>query len=46
MEQLEGALDHVLGARGDLGAAAEAGEVVAGVAIVLLDAEGQVFAGE
>src|SRR3954463_15601418 len=34
------------GARGDLGAAAETGEVVAGVAVVLLDREGQVLAGE
>src|SRR3954452_13412294 len=34
------------GARGDLGAAAEAGEVVADVAVVLLDREGQVLAGE
>src|SRR4051794_37792344 len=34
------------GARGDLRAAAEAGEVVADVAVVLLDREGQVLAGE
>src|SRR5215203_3591058 len=46
VEQLEGALDHVPGAGGDLGAAAEAGEVVAGVAAVLLDAEGQILACE
>src|SRR3954454_2247244 len=36
----------VAGARGDLGAAAEAGEMVADVAVVLLDREGQVLAGE
>ena len=34
------------GARGDLGAAAEAREVVADVAVVLLDREGQVLARE
>src|SRR3954447_8122912 len=34
------------GARGDLRAATEAGEVVAGLAVVLLDREGQVLAGE
>src|SRR5690349_874929 len=34
------------GARGDLRAAAEAREVVADVAVVLLDREGQVLAGE
>src|SRR4051794_20561904 len=34
------------GARGDLRAATEAGEVVADVAVVLLDREGQVLAGE
>jgi hypothetical protein len=36
----------VAGARGDLRAAAEAGEVVADVAVVLLDREGQVLADE
>src|ERR671932_688955 len=46
MQQLEGALDHVAGARGDLRAAAEAGEMVADVAVVLLDREGQVLADE
>ena len=45
-EQPERPVDHVAGARGDLGAAAEAGEVVAGLAVVLLDREGQVLAGE
>src|SRR5215211_7941002 len=45
-EQPEGAIDHVPGARGDLRAAAEAGEVVADLAVVLLDREGQVLAGE
>jgi hypothetical protein len=34
------------GARGDSGAAAEAGEVVADLAVVLLDREGQVLADE
>jgi hypothetical protein len=45
-EQLEGAVDHVAGARGDLRAAAEAGEVMTGVAVVLLDRKGQVLADE
>src|SRR3954466_7340477 len=45
-EQPERPVDHVAGARGDLGAAAEASEVVADVAVVLLDREGQVLAGE
>ena len=45
-EQPERPVDRVAGARGDLGAAAEAGEVVADVAVVLLDREGQVLAGE
>ena len=44
--QLQGPVHHVAGARSDLGAAAEAGEMVAGVAVVLLDSEGQVLAGE
>src|SRR5215218_8222806 len=46
MEQPECAIDHVAGARGHLGAAAEAGEVMTDVAVVLLNAEGQVLAGE
>src|SRR5215204_6931127 len=46
MEQPERAIDHVAGARGHLGAAAEAGEVMTDVAVVLLNAEGQVLAGE
>src|SRR5919112_3282322 len=45
-EQPERPVDHVPGARGDLRAAAEAGEVVADLAVVLLDREGQVLAGE
>src|SRR3954466_14023263 len=45
-EQPERPVDHVAGARGDLGAAAEAGEMMADVAVVLLDREGQVLAGE
>src|SRR3954462_11346464 len=46
MQEPERPVDHVTGTRGDLGAAAEAGEVVADVAVVLLDREGQVLAGE
>src|SRR3954471_12936270 len=51
MQEPERPVDHVAGARGDLGAAAgagggEAGEVVADVAVVLLDREGQILAGE
>ena len=38
--------DHVTGARGDLGAATKTGEIVADVAVVLLDREGQILAGE
>src|SRR3954470_2550392 len=46
MQEPESPVDHVPRTRGDLGAAAEAGEVVADVAVVLLDREGQVLAGE
>src|SRR3954454_10814992 len=45
-EQPERPVDPMTGARGDLRAATEAGEVVADVAVVLLDREGQVLAGE
>src|SRR6188472_4591607 len=46
MQEPERPVDHVTGTRGDLGAAAEAGEIVADVAVVLLDREGQILAGE
>src|SRR3954452_10595469 len=45
-EQPEGAVDHVTGAGRDLGAAAEARKMMADVAVVLLDREGQVLARE
>src|SRR3954467_8724045 len=45
-EQPEGAVDHVTGAGRDLGAAAEACKMMADVAVVLLDREGQVLACE
>ena len=45
-EQPERPVDHVTGAGRDLGAAAEAGQVVADLAVVLLDRKGQVLAGE
>src|SRR3954453_17806333 len=45
-EQPEGAVDHMTGTGRDLGAAAEAREMVADVAVVLLDREGQVLARE
>ena len=45
-EQPERAVDHVAGTRGDLRAAPEAGEVMADVAVILLDREGQVLADE
>src|SRR3982751_921 len=46
MKEPERLVDRVTGARGDVGAAAEAGEIVADVAVVLLDREGQILAGE
>ena len=46
MQEPERPVDHVTGTRGDLGAAAEAGKIVADVAVVLLDREGQILAGE
>src|SRR3954466_9864116 len=45
-EQPEGAVDHVTGAGRDLGAAAKAREMMADVAVVLIDREGQVLARE
>src|SRR6476661_9698702 len=46
MQEPERRVDHVTGARGDLGAATKTGEIVADVAVVLLDREGQTLAGE
>src|SRR5947209_5634104 len=46
MQEPERPVDHVTGTRGDFGAAAEAGKIVADVAVVLLDREGQVLASE
>src|SRR3954449_13037863 len=46
MQEPERPVDHVTGTRGDLGAAAEAGKIVADVAVVLLDRERQILAGE
>src|SRR5215213_5014461 len=46
VQEPERRVDHVPSARGDLRPAAEASKVMADVAIVLLDREGQVLAGE
>src|SRR3954471_14625801 len=46
VQEPERRVDHVTGARGDLGAAAEASEVMADIAVVLLDREGQILASE
>src|SRR3954471_21874792 len=46
VQEPERRVDHVSGARGDLRAAAKTGEMVADVAVVLLDREGQILAGE
>ena len=46
MIKAQGQIDHEGDFGDDLGAAAKASEEVANVAVVLLDAEGQVFAGE
>src|SRR4051794_41361819 len=46
VQEPERRVGHVTGARGDLRAATKTGEVVADVAVVLLDREGQVLAGE
>src|SRR3954449_2268513 len=46
VQEPERRVDHVPSARGDLRPAAKASEVMADVAVVLLDREGQVLAGE
>src|SRR6476661_5367701 len=46
VQEPERRVDHVTGARGDLGAATKTGEIVADVGVVLLDREGQILAGE
>ena len=42
----QGQINHFFGFRNDFGAAAKTGEEMADVAVVLLDRESQVFAGE
>src|SRR3954466_11923246 len=46
VQEPERRVDHVTGTRGDLGAATKTGEIVAAVAVVLLDREGQILASE
>jgi hypothetical protein len=46
MIEAQGQIDHLHGFGNDFGTAAEAREKMANVAVVLLDGEGQVFAGE
>src|SRR5690348_3959655 len=46
VQEPERRVDHVTGARGDLGAATKTGKIVADIAVVLLDREGQILAGE
>src|SRR3982751_2098494 len=46
VQEPERRVAHVSGARGDLRAATKTGEIVADVAVVLLDREGQILAGE
>src|SRR5438309_11942346 len=46
VQEPERRVDHVTGARGDLGTATKTGEIVADVAVVLLDREGQILASE
>src|SRR4051794_10969614 len=46
VQEPERRVDHVPSARGDLRPAAKASEVMADVAVVLLDREGQILAGE
>src|SRR3954462_8059558 len=46
VQEPERRVDHVTGARGDLRAATKTGEIVADVAVVLLDREGQILASE
>src|SRR3954447_4749876 len=44
VQEPERRVDHVTGARGDLRAATKTGKIVADVAVVLLDREGQILA--
>src|SRR3954463_8061188 len=46
VQEPERRVDHVSGARGDLRAATKTGEIVADVAVVLLDRGGQILASE
>src|SRR3954447_12987222 len=46
VQEPERRVDHVSGARGDLRAAAKTAEMEADVAVVLLDREGKILAGE
>jgi hypothetical protein len=46
MEKAQGQVDHVSAARRDFRSATKPGEIVSDVAVVLLDPEGQVLAGE
>src|SRR5947199_9121284 len=46
VQEPERRADHVTGARGDLRAATKTGKIVADVAVVLLDREGQILASE
>ena len=46
MIDAQGQINHLHGFGNDFGTAAEAREKMADVAVVLLDGEGQVFAGE
>src|SRR3954447_25311016 len=46
VQEPERRVDHVTGARGGLGAATETGKIVADVAVVLPDREGQILASE
>src|SRR3954463_489305 len=46
VQEPERRVDHVTGARGDLRAATKTGEIVADVAVVLLDRGGQILASE
>ncbi len=46
VQQAQRQADHGAAVRDDLGPAAEAGKIVPDVAVVLLDGEGQVLAGE
>jgi hypothetical protein len=46
VEEAEGQIDHFSAARGDLRSPAKPSEIVSDIAVVLLDPEGQVLAGE